>query len=161
MKSDLVVFYSRSGNTRRLAQRLAHALDADLEEVREARGRDGMLGFLRCGYEATRGIEPPLLPLRLNPRRYARVFIGTPVWAGHVSSPVRAWLARHRADLKEFAFFCTYGHEGADTALADLAAIVGRAPQATLAMTEREVHLGGEAQVAPFVESLPARAKAA
>jgi flavodoxin len=116
MKNTLVVFYSRTGNTRRAAERLAKALDADLEEIREARDRAGMAGFLRSGYEAVARQCPPILPPRKAPRDYARVVLGTPVWAGRMASPVRSFLQGHGQDLRRLALFATCGAAGADAA---------------------------------------------
>jgi len=49
----LVVFFSRTGTTRGVAEGIARATGADLEELREARSRLGILGWLRSGYEGT------------------------------------------------------------------------------------------------------------
>lgn len=152
-QKDLVVFFSRSGRTRKLAEDLAGAFGADLDEIRESRSRAGVLGFLRSGYEAVKKVEPVVMPPVHDPRDYRRVFIGGPVWAGHPCSPVRAYLARHRRELPDVAFFCTYGGHGADTALAEMAALLGRKAAATLAVLDREID-GGRESVEPIVKTL-------
>ena len=43
----LIVFYSRSGHTRQLAQELVTRCGADLEEIREVRSREGFFGYCR------------------------------------------------------------------------------------------------------------------
>ena len=48
----LVVYYSRTGNTRFVAEAVAQSLKADIEEIRDRKNRMGIFGFLRCGYEA-------------------------------------------------------------------------------------------------------------
>src|SRR5262245_20444151 len=45
----LVTYYSRSGHTRRLAERIAQVLGADLEPIVDQRPRAGLLGYLRSG----------------------------------------------------------------------------------------------------------------
>jgi len=154
MKKTLIVFYSRTGHTRKLAGILARALDADVDEIRETRRREGLIGFLRSGYEAVRKVRPALLQPRRHPHAYARVVLGTPVWAAHVSSPVRSWIARHSADVRQVAFFCTYGRRGADETFAEMAQLLDHAPLATLKLTERQVHEGAEDRAAPFVKTL-------
>jgi flavodoxin len=44
----LVVYYSRGGNTRAVAEEIARALGgADLEEIRDAADRSGWRGYLK------------------------------------------------------------------------------------------------------------------
>jgi flavodoxin len=42
----LVVFYSKTGHTREIAQDIAKHLDADLEEITDQKKRTGLLGFI-------------------------------------------------------------------------------------------------------------------
>jgi len=51
-KNILVVFYSRSGNTKKVATDIASALGADLEEIVEKKNRQGNLGWLSGGRDA-------------------------------------------------------------------------------------------------------------
>jgi len=49
----LIVFFSRMGTTRLLAEAIARATHGDLEELKELRSRRGVFGWLRSGYEGT------------------------------------------------------------------------------------------------------------
>ena len=49
MKGTVVVYYSRSGTVRRVAEQLAALLGADLEEIRETKDRAGFLGLISSG----------------------------------------------------------------------------------------------------------------
>ncbi len=40
---------------------------------------------------------------------YDLAIIGSPVWAGRLSSPVRTYLVEHCRGIKDVAFFATYG----------------------------------------------------
>ncbi len=42
----LIVYYSRSGQTRNIAEVIAKKLGAELEEIVDHRNRKGLLGFL-------------------------------------------------------------------------------------------------------------------
>lgn len=155
MDKDLVVFFSRTGHTRALAEELGRACDADVDEIHERHGRAGIMGFLRSGYEALKRVEPLLLPPGRDPRDYRRIIVGGPVWAALPCSPVRAYLAHHKTEFRNVAFFCTYGGRGAEQALAEMARIVGRRPSATLAVLDRDIDAHRE-NVAPFVKTLSA-----
>ena len=48
----LVVFYSRTGNTKRIAEDISKTLNADIEELYDAKGRKGITGWLVSGMDA-------------------------------------------------------------------------------------------------------------
>lgn len=137
-KRTLVVCYSLTGHTRGIAQEIAAACHADLEEIREPRARHGALGYGRSALQAALGVAVPLEPGLHAPQDYGVVVIGTPVWMWNMAPPVRAWIHAHRAKLPRIACFCTLGGSGADKVLDDIARLSGRVPIARLAMTEAQ-----------------------
>ena len=139
MKSCLVVYYSRTGNTERVASRIASACACDLEPIREARTRAGLPGYLRSCFEAITGKRPALLPGTRNAGDYELVILGTPVWAGRVSAPMRSYVLANRGRFHRTALFCTMGGSGGDKVLDELAALCGRPPVARLVLTDREI----------------------
>ena len=42
----LVVYYSRTGNTKFVAEAIAQSLEADIEEIKDGKNRMGVFGFL-------------------------------------------------------------------------------------------------------------------
>jgi hypothetical protein len=156
----LVIFYSRSGTTRRIATALSAMLGSSIEEIVEGRSRDGFFGYFRSVIEARRKQLPNILPAKNDPSSFDLVAIGTPVWGWSVSSPVRAYLTANKDRLPAVAFFCTLGGKGSETAFAQMQGIIGKSPRATCAITAREVASGGQGpSLASFAEALriPAR----
>lgn len=49
----LVAFYSRTGNTKKLAEEISKILEADIEEIRDKKDRSGAIGWLFAGKDAT------------------------------------------------------------------------------------------------------------
>lgn len=47
--SRLVVFYSRTGNTKKVAEALARELKCDTDEILETKSRKGILGYIFAG----------------------------------------------------------------------------------------------------------------
>jgi flavodoxin len=139
MQRSLVVYYSRTGNTRTVAGELVAALRADVDQLDDRRDRCGVWGYLRCAREALRKRTVELLPPAYDPSSYDVVVLGTPVWAGNISSPLRSYVEAHKAQLKRVAFFCTQGGSGADKVFSDLAGLCSQAPLATLAINGREI----------------------
>jgi flavodoxin len=153
VKHVLLVYHSRSGHTRRVAQALAGRLDADIEEIRTRRPHAGACGALRCALESALGRTPAIRHTAHDPSRYRLLLIGTPVWAWSLPGPVRAWVQGHPAAGVRLAFFCTQGGSGAERVFAQLQAATGRAPEATLAVTEAQL----EGELDPLLDRFVAR----
>jgi menaquinone-dependent protoporphyrinogen IX oxidase len=139
MAKILVVYYSRTGHTRRIAQELAARCGADLEEIRDPTKRAGVFGFMRCGFEAIREKLAPIAPATTDVGRYDLVVLGTPVWASHVSSPMRSFVKAQAAQLKRIAVFCTQGGNGGPKVVAQIAALCGKDAVATLVLNEADI----------------------
>jgi flavodoxin len=158
-----VVFYSRTGTTKQLALEVAKALDADAVELTEERSRRGLFGYLRSGFEASRGKTTTLRDAHEEVLGYDLVIVATPVWVSAVCSPVRTFLRRHAGKLPPLAFLATMGGRGSETAFQQMAAEARRAPVATLALTTGEVRAGKQIEkVSAFIRDVrkaaPARA---
>jgi flavodoxin len=111
----LVIYYSKTGNTRSVAERIARATSGDLEEIVEA-GKRG--GNLRSAFDATLGRRPAVKPFTRSLDGYDLVFVGTPIWkmtavpAMHVFLPSQDWTNR------SVALFCTTAVVGTQRGLA-------------------------------------------
>jgi len=135
----LVVYYSRTGTTRKVAEALARELGADLEEIVDRKPRGGAARFVVAGKDAAlkraTGIEEP----GRDPASCDLVVVGTPVWAGTMSCAVRTYLLREKERLPKVAFFLTTGRSGADRTFRHMAEVCGKAPEATLGLRAKEV----------------------
>ena len=130
----LVVYYSRSGTTARIGRELTNALGADAEMIRDTRSRAGFFGWMRSGYEATMKVRPAIQPIEKDPEDYDVVVLGTPVWAGTMSSPMRTYISQNRDKFKSVAFFCTQGGADEQKAFDDMSDLCGMTPVATLSL---------------------------
>jgi flavodoxin len=143
MSKTLVAYYSRSGHTQRIAEMLAKRLGADVEAIQDGSQRSGPGGFLRSAVEALFGMEPELQPIQHPPKDYDLVLVGTPVWFGHVSSPVRRYLRDHRDEIRRAAFFCTQGGRSAQHAFTDMGQVLARQPEGTLSLGDWDIEHDG------------------
>src|SRR5512134_2792956 len=105
MGNVLTVYFSRTGGTRKIADEIRARCGGELEPSEDVRGRAGSRGYLRSAREALKRSTAEIRPGKLNPGDFDLVILGTPVWAGHLSSPMRAYLAAHKGELKHVAFF--------------------------------------------------------
>ncbi len=153
----MVVYYSRTGNTKCIGDELAAALGADVEELRDGKNRAGPIGFLLSGMEAKLKTPVQLEALRHNPADYDMVVVGSPVWANSMCSPVRTFLAQHKTALNRVAWFCTSGSIDPKYAARGFAAMTeatGLTPVATLALGQRDIRDDHAAALAGFVAAL-------
>lgn len=139
MKKVLIVYYSRTETTKKLANRLAEKISADVEEIRDTVDRKGSMGYLMAGRDATLRKLTVLEPLSTNISDYEIVIIGTPIWSWNVSVPVRTYLTEHKNEFSEVAFFCTMGGSGDVRAFTEMAQIIKKEPKTTLALKTVEV----------------------
>lgn len=155
MSRVLVVYYSRSGTTRRVAEAISRALSCDIEAIVDATSRTGAFGYFRSLVEAFQRRPSQIEMPRKDPGSYDLVVIGTPVWAGSMSSPVRSYLTANKAHLRKLAFFCTLGGRGSASTFGQMEDLAGKAPLARCAVLAREARSDRcDGAVAAFVKQL-------
>ena len=106
MKS-LVVYYSRSGNTRFVAEKISQKIGGDIEEIIDKKRRKGPLGFVIGGFDATRGRKTDIAEMKKSPRDYDLIVVGTPMWNKRITPAVRTYLEDNKFSEKRVALFCT------------------------------------------------------
>jgi len=106
MSEILIVYYSRTGKTRAVTQKLAALLGADIEEIKEKKGRAGATGFLGAGMDTLfkRGVELTQAP-SVSERKM--VVIGMPIWAFQPPAPVRQYVRQTDLAGITVCAFCT------------------------------------------------------
>jgi len=135
----LVVFYSRSGKTKKVAEAISEILKCDKEEIFDIKSRKGIAGFLSAGTDANLRRLTAIKEMKNNPSLYDLVIIGTPIWSSNISTPIRTYLSLHKEDFKEVAFFCTRLGSDAEKVFADMKNLTQKPPIALLELTSREV----------------------
>jgi hypothetical protein len=151
----LVVYYSRTGNTRRVAREIARQLGAEVEEIGSLDRRSGVLGYLRSASEAWSGRAAAIRAPQNEPRDFDVVVLAAPVWLEAPASPMRAYLASVAPRIRNVAFVVTFGGSGADRALWLMQEIAGKPPIAALIVRDSDVDLA--ARAARFADQLRAR----
>jgi flavodoxin len=106
---SLVVYYSRTGNARYVAQIIASQIGADIEEVIDLKKRGGVLGFLSGGKDARNGKETEISPSTKSPADYDVIVVGTPIWAGKPTPAIVTYLKKNDLSGKKVAVFFTQG----------------------------------------------------
>jgi len=105
----LVIYYSRSGKTKDVAERIARAASADIEEIVEVEKHPG---YARSAIAAILKRKPALKPFGRSLDDYDLVFVGTPVWRMNAVPAIQSFLATQAWRSKQVALFCTMGGMG-------------------------------------------------
>ena len=108
MKS-LVVYYTRGGNTRFVAETIVAEIGADLEEVVDLKKRSGILGYLRGGRDASQGRETEISPTVKSPTAYELIILGSPIWAGKPAPAINTYINKNDLSGKKVAVFFSQG----------------------------------------------------
>ncbi|MEA2007160.1 MAG: hypothetical protein U9O20_03320 [Patescibacteria group bacterium] len=136
----LIVFYSRTGTTKKLAKVLGGVIDScDLEELFCSEMKTGLVGYLKAGHQTFKKLKPAIEPIEHKPEQYDIVVVGTPVWIGTMSSPVRSYLYRYKDKFLKTAFFCTCGDKQ-DMTFEKMKGISASIPIATLEIVAKKIN---------------------
>ncbi|RKZ32310.1 flavodoxin [bacterium] len=136
----LVIYYSRTGNTAKIALKIAEILNADVEKIIDKTNRSGLWGYLKSGYQAARKRLTDIAEPEHNPAHYDLIIIGTPVWAWTISAPVRTYIYHYWKQFpKNIAFFATMGGSGDEKTFHNMQNIIGISPINTLSVKQNEI----------------------
>ena len=137
MKS-LVVYYSRSNITKKLAQDIAGKLNCDIEEIKPKVNYNGKLGYARGIKDGASGKNVELESLKYNPQEYDVVYLGAPVWASKAANPLISYLLQNEGKFANVKFFLTAGSSGFESSFKQMED-KSKKPLKTLALTTKEV----------------------
>lgn len=146
MDSVLIVFYSYTGVSRRVAHLLGAQRGWPLGEIVEEQGRGGATGTVRCVLDSLLRRQPAVRYQGPEPSDFRTVVLVSPVWAYRLNGPMRSFIAGHSARLHRVAVLSTMGSRGAGNAVAEIEKLLGKPPILAAAFTQREVEDGSCAQ---------------
>jgi flavodoxin len=113
MKS-IVIFYSRTGNTKFIAEEIATNFEADLQPLIDKKDRSGLLGWIFAGFDAVRKKKTQIEEFDFEPGKYNVIFIGCPNWAGQMPPALRTFLEDVDLNNRKIVLFCTQDNMGAE-----------------------------------------------
>lgn len=120
-KKILIAYYSHSGNTKAVAQKIQSVTGGDLFEIqpKKAYSTDYNTVVNQAKDEKAKDVKPELVD-NGNVKDYDVIFVGTPVWWYTMASPVKTFLSANNFDGKTIVPFCTHGGGGASSTYTDM-----------------------------------------
>ena len=123
--NSIIIYYSRSGNTARLAQRLSSDL-GDIPTIKiepEKSYGNYIMACLRVMRETVAKVTPKFVTPIPDLSGYDTVFVGFPMWMQDVPELVQEFIRRCDLGGKTVIPFATYGASGIGWAKKTLAAL--------------------------------------
>ena len=138
-KKILVVYFSKTGNTERVARDISSSMNADIEKIIDKKERTGCIGWFASGSDGMNEELTDIEPVKKNPRDYDIVIIGSPVWGWNMTPAVRTYVEQNRENFKDVAFFITAGGTKAEEITPFFEKLSGKKALISLGLIEDEL----------------------
>jgi flavodoxin len=76
----LTVFYTRTGNTRLVAETIRNEFDCDLQEIKDLKDRSGIKGFIVGMIDVKTKKKTEIIPKTVDLKEYDLIIICSPTW---------------------------------------------------------------------------------
>ena len=86
-----VVFFTRTGTSKRVAEKIANKLSCDKIEITDNMNWKGIFGFIKGGYYSSKG-KAVEIKIHGNIGSEDQLIVVTPLWAGGAVPAVKAFL---------------------------------------------------------------------
>ena len=122
VSKSLVVFYSKNGTTKKIAEIFQKSRNADVFEIALATPYPSTYDSTIAAVGAQRESKkwPELVNAKLDLAKYDTVYLGYPIMFGSFAPPVYTFLDSNDLSGKVVVPFCTYGSGGRKASAAEL-----------------------------------------
>lgn len=155
-KKPLIVYFSHSGNTKKIAENIQKIVGGDIVQIEAANAYPEKYNDLTAyaKKELESNARPPVKTRIDNPDQYGVIFLGYPNWWSSMPMPVYTFIEQNKLDGKTIAPFVTHGGGGLGHSIEDLKKIAPHAKVLTpLAVNGNRVGKA-EADVKKWLEGL-------
>ena len=109
--SKAVLYYSLSGKTQKMAEKIANEAAAELIEIREKTKRNGFTAFVPGCFQAMAQACPAIIPPAKDLSAFDELVLLAPIWAGHPAPALNSIIAL-LPEGKTVSLICTSGQGG-------------------------------------------------
>lgn len=92
-----VIYFTRSNNSKRIAEKIANKLNAELVQITDGHNYKGLFGYIKAGFYSTSNKKVNIVTDK-QIDQYDEIIIVSPIWAGRLANPIRKFL--ENIDLK-------------------------------------------------------------
>ena len=107
-KNNLIVYFSRTNYTKKIAYEKANELGAYILEIKPKEKIDGTLGFWWCGRYGMLKQPMEIEEININLKEFKNIIIMTPIWVFDISAPIRMFCKKYSKDIKNVEYIFTH-----------------------------------------------------
>lgn len=85
----LIIYYSRTGNTKAVCESLAKEINADIVEIKDLNNRMSKPGIIGGMLKTILGMRTNIFPEKVDMTEYPNVILSSPIWAAKVAPAMR------------------------------------------------------------------------
>jgi hypothetical protein len=119
----LAVCYSKTGNTKKVADAVVEKLGCDLDDLQFDMASKTM--------QSSR-----------SPADYDRVILLSPIWAFHLPDPMKLYVNKHKSDIKEYSLIVTCSLGGLRGCVKNCVSAIGKPPVHALKIKAKDAKQG-------------------
>jgi flavodoxin len=101
----LIIYYSRTGNSRLISQVLQKELNAQVLEIKDLEDRSGALGYAGAGFDGFFDRHTTIEPTKADLSPYSNIVIVSPIWNWKLSTPIHTFIDNNRLEGKTVVLF--------------------------------------------------------
>ena len=135
----LIVYFSRTGMTKKVAQAIAKEIPAEIIRLESKRYPKGSSGFMRALVDSILRKAIPIENQLPDPVYYDLVIVGSPIWNTTVAGPVRTFLKTVGYSPTRIAFFLTYDGSGRKKIFEEMEELCGKTPIAKMEVSAEQL----------------------
>ncbi len=92
-----VVYFTRSGTSKKVAEKLAAKLACPLVQITDSKNWSGIIGYIKAGYYASRS-KPVAITVSDTIGETDELVVVSPLWAGTIAPAVQTFVSMVHAD---------------------------------------------------------------
>lgn len=151
----LIVYYSRTNRTEKVAEEIHRQLGGDIEKIDCSKYKTGFISYFLAGRDAMKKNKPKIRDLKHNPGEYDLVILGMPLWGWTLCPVLRTFIDKYKWGLRNVAFFATMGGSDPKKVFAEMMELIQKPPRATLGVLQKDADAGNfKDKVTEFIKKL-------
>ncbi len=150
----LTIYFTRTGNTEKVATKIHEHLGGDIELIKESLSRKGVLGWLRSGSQNSKREAAKINEPQYDPKNYDLVVLASPIWAGAVCAPMRGYMMMYSDELVSTAVFLTNDSGEVEEAFKEIHGILVNKPLVEGMLQRSKMKTSFNSMVDEFIEKI-------